>query len=61
MLMLELLRTDNTKELIGSRIEDCFKKAGKTNMLSSPYSPKQGSFIERPSITLLNKVRAFSF
>lgn len=52
MFMLEVLRTDNTEEHKGSRIEDWFKKAKKRKMLSSP---KQGSIIESPSIRLLNE------
>ena len=55
---LKVLKSDNAKELVSSKVETLLKNSGVKHELSSPYNPEQNGLIERPNRTLLGKVRA---
>ncbi|CAK1360487.1 unnamed protein product [Cercospora beticola] len=55
---LKILKSDNAKELVSSKVETLLQNSGVKHELSSPYNPEQNGLIERPNRTLLGKVRA---
>ncbi|CAK1360853.1 unnamed protein product [Cercospora beticola] len=55
---LKVLKSDNAKELVSSKVETLLKNSGVKHELSSPYNPEQNGLIERPNRTLLGEIRA---
>ncbi|CAK1367509.1 unnamed protein product [Cercospora beticola] len=55
---LKVLKSDNAKELVSSKVETLLKNSGVKHELSSPYNSEQNGLIERPNRTLLGKGEA---